>query len=243
MKRSELSLVVGGLMAIVVPAVVLHASASEDRHAAGLTAAPFAWPRLLVAHLVTAVPLGFVLAARLRSPGAGSGRGAPVAAGIVAAALAAIVGPTLGEAVAESGTGPIPALVLRIALAVGLVLPWCLAALVSVPVPAARPDRWAVTAGVLVAVVPVGMYSEAVATTRTATAAEWASRGRLVKAAGVLTGLCELGSDRPVAGKSPQDARQAVRKQIEQLRRVAGYPGIRCPPPPRRPRVWNGPWR
>ena len=60
--RSELRLVVGCMLAVCVPAAVLHFTAAADRRAAGLTAPPFAWPRMLVAHLVTALPLGLIVA-------------------------------------------------------------------------------------------------------------------------------------------------------------------------------------
>lgn len=221
MARSELWLVAGALLAVVVPAAALHAAAGDDRHAAGLTAAPFAWPRVLVAHLVFALPLGMLLAARLRTHPAFAVKGAPAAAGVVVAVVAVVVGPTLGDVIADAGVGPVPALVLRTGLAVALVLPWCLFGTASV---ADLPGRWAVTVGVLVAVVPPGVYAEVVAERRTATADEWVSTGRLAKADGVLTGLCELGSDRAVTGKPPQEIRREVRAQVARLKKAAGHP-------------------
>src|SRR5262245_33525047 len=48
------------LAAVAIPALALHAAA-VDRHAFGLTAAPFATPRLLLAHLITAIPIGLLI--------------------------------------------------------------------------------------------------------------------------------------------------------------------------------------
>src|SRR5262245_31110305 len=60
--RRAWCLVFGALAAVALPAAALHSLTIEDRSPAGLTVAPFGWPRLLVAHLAAAVPHGFVLA-------------------------------------------------------------------------------------------------------------------------------------------------------------------------------------
>ena len=57
MSRRDLRLVIGMVLAVLVPTAVLDASAGEARRAAGLSAAPFAWRRVLMAHLAAAVPL------------------------------------------------------------------------------------------------------------------------------------------------------------------------------------------
>lgn len=226
MTRSERALVFGGVLAVLVPAAVLHESAGADRAAAGLTAAPFAWPRLLVAHLATAVPLGVVLARRARPVG----RAFWVAIGVGAAVAGGVVAPAVGDLIDGSGAGAVPLLLLRTAAAVALVLPWCLAGAAGEP-GLGRPGRWAVAVALLVAVVPAGVYAEAVVRAKTAAAAEAVDTGRLVRADRLLIGVCELGGDRPVGKLSPADARRALRKEIDALNRIAGYP-LRPTAPP-----------
>ncbi len=227
MNRSEPRLVAGCLLAVVVPATVLHFTAGDDRHAAGLTAAPFAWPRLLVAHFVTALPLGLIVAGWVRSLPAvnEAARALWVVVGLGLAGLTALVCPGIGDVVGGGGFGAVPLLVLRAALCVGLVLPWCVWA-TDPPGGDQRRTHPGVLFGVGLglATVPCAMYAETVTAARTASAEEWVTADRLVRAERVLAGLCELGSDRPVVGKPPHEVRRRLRKEIDGLGRAAGSP-------------------
>lgn len=225
MTRSELSLLVGGLLAVVVPGAVLAVFPGDDRAAAGLTAAPFAWPRVLAAHLVTALPLGVVLALRLRpDPAGGYGRGTWAVVGLGAAAVAAIAGPAVGDLLDGVGAGPIPLLLLRTAVATALVLPWCLAGVTGWSDDSPRPGRWAITVALLVALVPAGVYAGSVVRSKTTAAEEARATGRLVKADRLLAGVCELGGDRPVGKQTPAEARRAIRKEFDGLAKAADRP-------------------
>ena len=222
-------------MAVLVPAAVLHFTAAADRRAAGLTAPPFAWPRVLVAHLVTVLPLGIIVALWLRSHQVVNemARGAWLAIGFGTTVFASTASEGLGESIAASGISAAPLVVLRAALALGLVLPWCVAALDG----STRPDdvpRPGLVFGVGLgfAVIPCGMYAEAVAEARTEQAREFLGRERLVKAEAVLTGLCELGSECPIESKSPAELRKALAAHIPKLRRVAEQPLQSSAPPP-----------
>src|SRR5262249_48926365 len=222
--RSELRLLVGCVLAVVVPATVLHLSAGDDRRAAGLTAAPFAWPRLLVAHLVTALPLGLIVGRWVRSQPAvkQTARGVWVATGLAVAGFAAMLSPGIGEAIVASEAASVPLLLLRSLLAFVMVLPWCVAALElpSAPRPPVRPGVL-FGVGLGLAVIPCGMYAEVVVPARTNQAAELLRRGRLVRAEGVVTGLCELGSERAINDKPPAEVRKALAALIPKLRQAA----------------------
>lgn len=233
MNRSELRLVLGALLAAAVPAGVLHFGAAGDRRAAGLTAPPFGWPRVLVAHLVAALPLGFLAANWVRTLPAVEAwaRGVWVALGL-AAGLAVALGPGIGEGAAESDAGPVALLVLRSVLSLGLVLPWCVAATDpgDVPVPASRPGlAFGVTLGL--AVVPCGLYADSVAAARTEEAADLVGRERPAKAQPVVEGLCELGSERRIGKQSPGEVRKALAALVPRLRKAAGRP-LPDPAPP-----------
>jgi len=225
--RSELRLVVGAVLAVAVPAAVLHSATPDERLAVGLTAAPFAWPRVLVAHLATALPLGLIVAGWVRSlPGMkDTPRGLWMAVGFGWAGVVAALSPGIGDAIAGSGFGPVPLLLLRATLAITLVLPWCIAA--TAPPSGARLIRWpgiAFGVGLGLAVIPCGMYTDAVTGARTEQAAELLARERLVRAEAVVGGLCELGSERQVANQSPADVRKGLGQVIPRLRRAADRP-------------------
>lgn len=227
MNRSDIRLLVGCVLAVVVPASVLHLTAGEGRLAAGLTAAPFAWVRVLVGHLVTALPLGLLVAGWARTlPSVNeAARGLWVVIGFVVAGVMAVLCPGLGEGVASGDFGASALLVLRSALAFVLVLPWCVWSRDQPTQSSAtsRPGVWfAVCAGL--ALLPCGLYAEAAILARTATANEHIATGRLVKAERVLTGLVELGGDRPVAGKLPAELKRGVRKELDRLEKNTSYP-------------------
>ena len=126
--RSDLRLVLGLVLAVAVPAAIVHFAASDKRLVAGLTAAPFAWPRVLVAHLITALPLGLIVAGWARSLPAMNQihRGLCVVLGLGWAGVFSALSDGIGDAIAVSEFGPVPLLLLRSLFALLLVFPWCL---------------------------------------------------------------------------------------------------------------------
>lgn len=234
MKPSDPRRVFGCVAAVVIPAAVLHFSAPDERLAAGLTAAPFGWPRVLVSHLLTALPLGLIAARWLRAAPAVN-EAAPVlwiALGAGAPVLGAAVCSALGEAVSGGTFGAVPLLALRAAVAFVLVLPWCVWATAR-PEPDARPlvcPGALFGLGAAVAVVPCGLYVEAVVAARTEQAADLVRRERVVRADAVLTGLVELGSKRAIGKKSPAEVRKGYAAVLPRLKRAGnGSPSATAP--------------
>jgi len=226
MSRSDGRLLIGCVLAMVVPAVGVHLTADELRRTAGLTAAPFAWPRLLVGHLVCALPLGLLLARGLRTiptlnalPRVGW-----VGVAVAATGMVALMSPGIGAMVATGVFGPLPLLILRASLAVALVVPWCLWATAPVPATAKldRPGAWLALA-LGIALVPCGLYTEMVIASRTAAATEWMESSRLARAERQVLGLIELGSERPVAGQPPVQAHRVLTEQLRRLERRIPY--------------------
>lgn len=188
----------GALAAVVAPAAVLHGSTAADRLAAGLTAAPFGWPRLLVAHLAAAVPLGFVLAGRAYYRPAG-GRPAEQLYGWVAAAVAAtgfavLAVPALADALDAAEAGFLVRTLVRSALSAALVTPWIGVAL-ALAGAAGPSSQWQLAAAVVLATVPPGVYAERLVEVRSARLATVMSTGRIVRARGILDGLIDLAGD------------------------------------------------
>jgi Tetratricopeptide repeat len=230
--RGEARFVCGLVLAVAVPAAALHALVPDDaRRAAGLTAAPFAWPRVLVAHLLFALPLGLLVARPLRT--AARANDVPLGAWPVGAALAlgavALVSPGLADALSGGEFGEVPLLVLRALVALVLVVPWCAWARAE-PEPLARAGvAFAVATGL--ALVPPALYASATTAARTASATEWLASGRVAKADRALAGLCELGSARAVARKPPGELRRALVRELERLEIDARYPLPPTAPP------------
>lgn len=212
-------MVVGCLVAVAVPAVALHISADDARLAAGLTASPFGWPRVLVAHLVTALPLGFVVAQRLRSvEGINTAvRGLWVVVGLGVLGLGTLVAPAIGEGVG-GGMGFVPLLFLRATFAFALVLPWCVWAAER----GGAHGKGVLAVALAIAVLPCGAYADAATAARTEQVQDLLKRERVVRADALLAGLVELGSDQPVTGKPPAEVRAQLAPRLARLRRDEG---------------------
>jgi hypothetical protein len=224
--RPDLRLLVGTVLAVVVPAAVLEVSAGPARRAAGLSAAPFAWRSVLLAHLATALPLGLLVAGRLRAlPVRACSLGWPwVLLGAATAGLGGLASWGLGDAVAGWEVGVVPLLLLRSLVAFVLVVPWCVAALGPPGIGRLGPPGLALGVGLGLAVIPCALYAEGVAAGRTQEAAALLTQRRLAKAEGVVTGLCELGSERSIRMKSPGEQRKWLAAALGVLRRQADRP-------------------
>lgn len=225
MTRADWQFPLGVVAAVAVPAAVLHAATADERLAAGLSAAPFVDARLMVAHLAACVPLGLLAATAMRAALEETVSLMWVLVGLGVAGLATQVGPEVGAALADAGAGPLVALVARTAVALALVLPWCVAALGTPPAVglAVRPGvAFALAAGF--ALVPAGLYSDQLVEDQTAQAADLLGRERLVRAEPVVGGLCELGSDKPVLGSPPAEAWAALRGVLPKLVAAADRP-------------------
>ena len=232
MTRGELRYVLGLLLAVAVPAALLHALVPDDeRRAAALTAAPFAWPRVLVAHLVAALPLGLLAARPLRAAAHANEipRGAWLVCGAAVVGGVALVSPGFADALSGGTFGEIPLLVLRALFALALVVPWCAWAGDERGITTRPGVAFAVATGL--ALVPPALYASAATAARTASANEWWATGRLAKADRALAGLCELGSARAVAEKPPGEIRRALRRELDRLESAAKFPLPPTAPP------------
>lgn len=228
MKRTEVTLALGALLAVTLPAAMLDLSAGAERRAAGLSAAPFAWRNVLVAHLTAALPLGLALAAWLRSQPlfAASARWPWAALGVVSAGLLALASAPSAVMIVRSDPGALPLLCLRSLLALLLVLPWCLAALgPGAAGRAALPDQpLLLTVGLGLALVPCHLYVEGVILGRSQEAATLLAQRRLVRAEALIEGLCELGSQRPIGQRLPAELRPRLSGMLRQAREQLSAP-------------------
>jgi tetratricopeptide (TPR) repeat protein len=241
--RSDLRLLTGALLAVIVPAAILDLTADDLRQAAGLSAVPFAWRRILLAHLIAALPLGVMVARRLRGLPAVVSLSPWVwaALGVVTSGVAAAASAAAGDVAAQSDWGEVPLLFLRALAAFVLVLPWCIAALDGSSALEQEAGEFkasrsglsgvALAVGLGLAVLPCGLYTRAAAASRTEQAAILLAQQRLSKAAGVVTGLCELGSRRPIGTSSPAQTRQRLTSILWSLRHQADGPlPVSAPP-------------
>jgi len=217
--RTDVRIFLGSTLAVVIPALLLHWAADPSRHRAGLTIPPFAWPRVLVAHLGSALPFAWLVAARFRKILDLSDSSAVlwIIAGLFAVAAGMIILPGIGQSLVASEAGFIPALCLRATVAFGLILPWCMAFGVRFSHP---PSLWALSVGVGLAIVPSGIYCQTVISNRTEVARDLLERERLAKARPLVLGLCELGSEEPLGPASPHQVLKYLDDLLPKLERT-----------------------
>lgn len=216
-RQNQLAFALGAIVAIAVPFAVLWFANDAARAAVGLSVPGFGWPRVLFTHLLFAIPLGYVIALSLRThfqckiPPAAS-----VASGFAVLAIVAWIAEPVASAMVSAGIGQLATAVLRSCVAVVLVLPWCAACATQDQLPA--PTRLAVILAAVCAILPPALESHSVIEARTPYASELLESGRTAKATMVLTGLCELGSETAIAGKSPHEWLAKTHKELKTLR-------------------------
>jgi hypothetical protein len=226
MNHQPLRLVVVALLAVAVPATILHFMSPTDRRADGLTISPFGWPRILVAHLTLELPLGFLLADRTKGRTERWLEGWDIAwilLGLLMAILAGAMCVVIGEWVLHEEPAGWVLVGLRVAIATVVVYPWCLLAGGASDLS----HEW--VAGKLllalgIAIVPCALYAEAVAQARCEDARDLLQRERLLRANRLLLGLADLGSQQPIDGKAAKQWRRYLRERLPYLERVATKP-------------------
>lgn len=211
-------LLIGILLAVAVPAAAVHLSA-PDRHAHGLTGSPFATPRLLVAHLVTAIPLGLILADRLNRLRWASRDGAAAGARLFLAAAVTVAGilaaPAVGRVLVDAGF--MPHVIARSLLSVILLAAWLFVAIGRSTVPN-PPHGWHYAVGALFALLPAGLYSDQLREARAKELETCLANGRFVRARGTLDAITDLGAP----PRSPAGDHAGLKKQLDQeIRAIA----------------------
>lgn len=210
------------LLAVALPAAGLHFAAPDERLAAGLTAAPFARPRLLVAHFAAALPLALILAGWAAAQARYAARAA--IAGAVAVGLAAAL-PGLADALEPAGF--VPHAVARAAHAVALVA--ALLVLWGVGVPAPGRAAWGVAAAA--ALLPPGLYAYRAAANRAADFQTYAAANRLTRAAGALDELADLDPNRGLGKKTAAEYRALLTRDTAKLTKAVATPLPELAPP------------
>lgn len=223
MNPTMLRLFIASILAITVPTLILHLTTDTDRRSFDLTAPPFGWLRILLTHLVTALPLGWLVASTLRrnsfvrnvSPASA------IVVGLLIAAMATAILPGLGNDIVAGEITSLPALVVRAVAAFALILPWCVAFADAMP---CIPSALAFSVAVGVAILPSGLYSEAVIVNRTEIARDYLERERLSLARPIVLGLCELGSELPFNNATPHQVLKFLDATLPKLEQAVALP-------------------
>src|SRR5262245_1568903 len=105
------------LACAALPTAWLHFSIPEERTSMGLTAAGFGWPRVLVVHLVAAIPLGLLIPLGLNLRSA-------IVAGLGVSALGVGLAPAIAANLNALEAGFLARVLVRGVIAVGLIAPW-----------------------------------------------------------------------------------------------------------------------
>ncbi|MCI0465112.1 MAG: tetratricopeptide repeat protein [Gemmataceae bacterium] len=240
MMLRSFGLLFGVLLALVVPLGALMAAADPERQVLGLIAAPFAWTRLLVVHLLATLPLSLLVALGFRGrtgmwPAAGVG----VVLGVVLTVATIRTGTSLGTWVDEQQAGYFARLAIRVIWCLALQVPWLLCGLaVVVPRTERYGDlpRWAAASlALLVALAGPAVYTAGgggspysgasnLLDAQSRKAEELLARARLARAHALVEGLCDLGSTQPLAGELPDAVRGELRQALQAATEAARAP-------------------
>ena len=213
----RLLLFAAGIAAVAVPGAAWHFTSGDERLALGLTAAPFAWPRLLVGHLVAALPLAFCSAGRIAMLGRPLHR-AWAAAGLTL--VLTLVLPTLADGLDQAKAGFTIRAVMRTILAVLVTTAW-----LSIAGRAGTASaKWTWLASIIFALLPPLVYADRIAESRATDFLTFAKSDRLMRAMGTLEGLRDLGSDRRFTNKTVAELIPRLRKDLDRIAAIVAKP-------------------
>ncbi|CAN5838115.1 hypothetical protein BH23PLA1_BH23PLA1_07060 [soil metagenome] len=243
---------IGLAMAVLVPVLVLDAMADPERSELGLTAAPFARQRLLIAHVLTAAPLALVVAARWADRlGPVQGRASAMAWAVLGTALALAVGsltPSIGLALDSLNAGLLIRTSLRTLLVFGLELPWMLLVVrwtggtwtASEPEPGVPVSGWApLVVALALAMLPPAAYADRLAESRASDLQSHLETGRIARARVALRSLLDLGTSRPVGDLPPALAYRSMLRELDRLDRASGRSFVSSDPEARLQRAFT----
>lgn len=184
------------VLAVLVPFAVLWTATPTDERAAGLIASPFGRPPILAAHLLTALPLSFLLAGVLHRSTRAGHRAVEIAMCLALTVAIAWASRTWGHEIARSlGRGEDTFAIrvaMRTAWCVLLQTPWLLlgCCLSGCPESVLRLPGWlTVLLAVVVAVGLPAVYTQALLEAQRQHVAELMARGRWLRAQQQSAGL------------------------------------------------------
>src|SRR5262245_42176986 len=183
------------VIAALLFATLLHYSAGEERLSMGLTAVGFGWLRVLVVHLLAAIPIGFVIPLGLNVR-------ATIVAALVLSILPVAMAPEIVAYLDVANVGFLVRLLARCAVAAALVVPWVylFRGIWRIESPRSHGTQLAL---VMLAVVPPAAFALRVQEAHRARFQQFQSTGRIVRACWELRGLIDLGQTQPIDNQLP----------------------------------------
>jgi|GEM_PF-2015040 len=216
----------GIVSALLVPTLLTHAFAPEERLRLGLTCAPFGWQIVMIVHLVASLPIGLVTSASLVQARRREGRWISDAAwaliGLTEISAVVLFGENVAAAFEWSNAGFLARDLARTVVVFLLVLPWLIVATrwdrfrPRIPV-----SRAAFLVAAMLALLPPLVYTSQLTEKRAIDLKAHLSTGRLLKAKSTLVGLRELGGRQTVGGIPLTQALRGLRATIDRTERNA----------------------
>lgn len=221
-------------LAVVAPFVALTVAAGADRWHAGLATPPFGWLTLQGVHLLTMLPLAYLLARMIRD-----GPASLIApqrqslwllawllVAIAAAALTLAQATRIDDWLLKSSAGFTVRFAARLLWSLALQLPCCVLAVsqhTSDGVRRVEAIAWPRVLAVCgLAVVVPWTYARHLERAQASFATELMTRGKFAAAQIAVLGLCDLGSSQPIAEQLPGEAaRELAARTAEYLATIA----------------------
>ncbi|MGL6076178.1 MAG: tetratricopeptide repeat protein [Fimbriiglobus sp.] len=205
-------------VAVAAPTLLLHLMASEDRSEMGLTVAPFATPRLLIAHMLAALPFALIMRQRL---GLSLHSGVQFAVMAGASLCALLFVPAISDILADGSASFGVRAIFRSLIALALVSAW-LIWLWQPQASSPKPLAW--LASVALAFIPPAVFAER---QREGFAKEFPGHlqsQQFRKAQADLSAASDLGDALTSGKRTSADTRELLNKKIESLKVAVAKP-------------------
>jgi tetratricopeptide (TPR) repeat protein len=209
MTRETWSLLLSLGMAVVIPVVVLDFATPEERSSLDLVVSPFGKLRLLVIHLVFALPMA--LAVSRTVPQFGNAKQRSAVAAVLTLALVFFL-PSFAEQLTSASAGPTIRVIARSIVSLALVLPWMIVFASSASI-----SRWQWLGATMALFAPPAAFSQQLQENNQEEFLTLSETGRTQRAYATLQLLIDLGSAPPKGKKSLVDISMRMKRELEML--------------------------
>ncbi|MCX7664119.1 MAG: hypothetical protein N2112_01080 [Gemmataceae bacterium] len=200
------------LLAVVLPLTTLNLAAPAERDSHGLAVKPYGWPSLLVVHFLAVLPLSLLIADLLKCALKIQNAIPFLMVGFLMCGIAFVGIDSLGEHLESLEVGFGLRIVIRTFVAIGLTIPFLMAARVGTP--DWPRSKIAIIVGLVVAFLLPAIWAEKLLKENLPRVSDEISRGRLLRASHDLEGLNDLAPDRPFSVGSDSRTLSDLKKML-----------------------------
>lgn len=200
------------LLAVVLPLTALSLAAPAERSSHGLAVKPYGWPSLLVIHFLAVLPISLLIADLLKSALRIQNVVPFLLVGFLMCGIAFVGIDPFGERLESLEVDFGLRIVIRTLVAIGLTIPFLVAARVGTP--ELPRSKIAILVSLVVAFLLPGIWAEKLIKENLSKVTNDISRGRLLRASHDLGGLTDLAPDRTFSTGSDSRTLSELKKML-----------------------------